>query len=206
MTKASDNAYPSILITEGTEPSAPAAGKQRLYIDSTTHKLKRTDSSGTDVDIEGVAVFSGAKVYNNGTQSVNSGAETIINFGGEEYDTDTYHDNSTNNSRLTVPTTAKYRFTVICPPAGNALGGTRVTGLRVNGAGYVRGGYMTVPGGAYLGSSTVQYQWPLTCDLLLTAADYVEAFVYHNVGSAINYGDTDTNKYAQCAFSVERLD
>jgi len=56
MTKASDNAFPSILITEGTEPSAPAAGKQRLYIDSTSHKLKRTDSSGTDVDIEGSAL------------------------------------------------------------------------------------------------------------------------------------------------------
>lgn len=55
MTKASDNAFPSILITEATEPSAPAAGKQRLYIDSTSHKLKRTDSSGTDVTIEGLA-------------------------------------------------------------------------------------------------------------------------------------------------------
>lgn len=55
MAKASDNAFPSILITEGTEPSAPAAGKQRLYIDSTTHKLKRTDSSGTDVTIEAAA-------------------------------------------------------------------------------------------------------------------------------------------------------
>lgn len=54
MTKASDNPYPSILITEGTEPTAPAAGKQRLYIDSTSHKLKRTDSSGTDVTIEGI--------------------------------------------------------------------------------------------------------------------------------------------------------
>ena len=60
MTKASDNAFPSILITEGTEPSAPGAGTQRLYIDSTTHKLKRTDSSGTDVTIEGGAVDLGA--------------------------------------------------------------------------------------------------------------------------------------------------
>ncbi len=50
---ASDNPFPSILITEGTEPAAPAAGKQRLYIDSTTHKFKRTDSSGVDVTIEG---------------------------------------------------------------------------------------------------------------------------------------------------------
>lgn len=53
--KASDNAFPSILITEGTEPAAPAAGKQRVYIDSSTHHLKRTDSSGTDVDIEAAA-------------------------------------------------------------------------------------------------------------------------------------------------------
>jgi hypothetical protein len=53
MTKASDNPFPSILVEEGAEPSAPAAGKQRLYIDSSTHKLKRTDSSGTDVTIEG---------------------------------------------------------------------------------------------------------------------------------------------------------
>lgn len=55
MTKASDNPFPSILIEESTEPSAPAAGHQRLYIDSTSHKLKRTDSSGTDVTIEGIA-------------------------------------------------------------------------------------------------------------------------------------------------------
>lgn len=54
MTKASDNAFPSILITEGTEPSAPAAGKQRLYIDSTSHLLKATNSSGTDRTIEGL--------------------------------------------------------------------------------------------------------------------------------------------------------
>jgi hypothetical protein len=55
VTKASDNAFPSILITEGTEPAAPAAGKQRVYIDSTTHHLTRTNSSGTETDIESAA-------------------------------------------------------------------------------------------------------------------------------------------------------
>lgn len=51
MTKASDNAFPSLLITEGTEPSAPAAGKQRMYIDSTTHVLMLTNSSGTETAV-----------------------------------------------------------------------------------------------------------------------------------------------------------
>ncbi len=50
--KGSDNPFPSILVDEGTEPSAPAAGHQRLYIDSTSHHLSRTDSSGTAVDLE----------------------------------------------------------------------------------------------------------------------------------------------------------
>lgn len=57
--KASNNQFPSILLNEDTEPSAPAAGMQRIYIDSTTHKLKRTDSSGVDVTIEGGVAGSG---------------------------------------------------------------------------------------------------------------------------------------------------
>jgi hypothetical protein len=53
VTKASDNAYPSVLVTEGTVPTTPAAGKQRLYIDSTTHVLKVVNSSGTASNVGG---------------------------------------------------------------------------------------------------------------------------------------------------------
>lgn len=78
MTKASDNAFPSILITEGTEPAAPAAGKQRLYIDSTTHKLKRTDSAGVDVTIEGTTTTVATDTIWDaaGDLAVGSGADT----------------------------------------------------------------------------------------------------------------------------------
>lgn len=79
MTKASDNAFPSILVTEGTEPAAPAAGKQRVYIDSTSHHLSRTDSAGVQVDIEAAgsgnvatdAIWDGA-----GDLAVGTGANT----------------------------------------------------------------------------------------------------------------------------------
>lgn len=50
-----NNLSPYLTIVEATEPSAPAAGQQRLYIDSTTHLLKATNSSGTDRTIEGIA-------------------------------------------------------------------------------------------------------------------------------------------------------
>src|SRR5512143_2718684 len=52
MTKFSDNPTPSLLVVEGTEPAAPAAGRQRLYIDSSSHHLSRTDSGGVQVDLE----------------------------------------------------------------------------------------------------------------------------------------------------------
>lgn len=52
MTKASDNPYPSILIEEASEPTAPASGHQRLYIDSATHTLHRVDENGDEVDLE----------------------------------------------------------------------------------------------------------------------------------------------------------
>jgi len=49
---ASDNPFPSVLYTEGTTPSSPASGKQRLYIRSSDHKVCRVDSSGTVTVVE----------------------------------------------------------------------------------------------------------------------------------------------------------
>lgn len=75
MTKASDNAFPSILITEATEPSAPAAGKQRLYIDSTSHLLKATNSSGTERTIEaGTALVGASVVWTNASNYTRTGS------------------------------------------------------------------------------------------------------------------------------------
>lgn len=44
--KGSDNPAPSLLIVEGAAPASPAAGDQRLFIDSADHLLKRKNSGG----------------------------------------------------------------------------------------------------------------------------------------------------------------
>lgn len=55
MTKGSDNDFPSILITEqAVKPTAPAAGKQRLYM-KTDHKLYHEDSGGTETEVGGAS-------------------------------------------------------------------------------------------------------------------------------------------------------
>ena len=49
-------------------------------------------------------VFRGALAYLVGAQSLANAADNVVGFDGEIYDTDTIHDNTTNNSRLVVPT------------------------------------------------------------------------------------------------------
>lgn len=53
MAKASDNDFPSLLVTEqASKPTAPAAGKQRLYM-KTDHKLYHEDNGGTETEVGG---------------------------------------------------------------------------------------------------------------------------------------------------------
>lgn len=47
MAIGSNNPFPSVLILEGSAPSSPSAGNQRLYVDSSDHVLKLKNSSGT---------------------------------------------------------------------------------------------------------------------------------------------------------------
>jgi hypothetical protein len=60
---------------------------------------------------------------------------TVINWDAESFDTNTFHDNSTNNSRITIPSgkAGKYLFTCILSLQSNTVG-TREINLRKNGA------------------------------------------------------------------------
>lgn len=127
MTKASDNPFPSVLLVEGTEPAAPSAGEQRLYIDSTTHHLKRTDSSGADVDLEAPA---SAVTVNTQTGTT----YTLVLADAGKFVT---MDNA-SASTLTVPPNSSVAFPVGSRIEGAQLGAGQVTltpgaGVTING-------------------------------------------------------------------------
>jgi hypothetical protein len=83
-------------------------------------------------DVEGSVAFSGARVYRTTDQWITSSTLTDISFDAERFDTDDYHDNSTNNNRLTVPTAGKYLLiaNISWQPYS---GGDRQLGIRLNG-------------------------------------------------------------------------
>lgn len=73
MAKASDNLFPYVHLVPAAAPASPAAGSQRLYLDSgNSNKLTRKDSSGTTTVVEGGGSSSSggilaATAYNPGT-------------------------------------------------------------------------------------------------------------------------------------------
>lgn len=194
MTKASDNAFPSLLITEGSAPSSPSAGNQRLFIDVADHLVKVKNSSGTVTSVGGGGgfTFSGARAYHNTTQSINSGAERTVALNAERFDTDTYHDTSTNNSRLTVPTTAKYWVGANIGYGAANSGAGSYAAIKVNGSVY-----------AVVQDMANRQYGNLAALLSLSASDYVELILSVGTSQTLQAGDA-TNQH-NCELFIERM-
>jgi hypothetical protein len=291
--KIDDNPSPSLLFAEGVDPAAPAAGHQRLWVD-TDHTLKTIDSSstvreytpnaaetlpasiiaakgdlivGTANDTAGILTvgtnthvltadstqttglkwaaaagggsvatdaiwdaagdlavgsgadtaakltkgsdgtvltmtagavgwaavplhgFSGARVYHSTTQSVGA-AVTALNMDSEDFDTDTYHDNTTNNTRLTVPATGYY---LVVGHVMFTYNGVNLMALRIDGTSDVRGSAWSAEATAGKGITTqVVY---------MTTGQYIELWAYQ--GGTANTGDT--GGVNQNSLSIVRL-
>lgn len=96
-------------------------------------------ASGTDLDYTWTtpatgSTFAGCRLYKNNTQALQDSTNTIITWDQESFDTDAFHDNSTNNSRITIPSgkAGKYLFVCILSLQSNTVG-TRFIRLRKNG-------------------------------------------------------------------------
>jgi hypothetical protein len=77
MTKASDNDFPSFLLTEqGSAPTTPAASHQRLFIRTSDHTLCYVNSSGTvsQVSTAGVTLAYGSVMDSSGDHTISGTA------------------------------------------------------------------------------------------------------------------------------------
>lgn len=87
MTKASDNDFPSLLVTEqGSAPASPAASHQRLYIRTSDHTLVTVNSSGTVASVGGGGT-AGALVFLQAQTASASAQLDFTTFISSTYDT-----------------------------------------------------------------------------------------------------------------------
>jgi hypothetical protein len=164
---------------------------QRLAIGSNTHVL--TVDTAVDGKIKwaapaGGSSFAGVSAYKSTGQSINNSSFTAITFDSENFDSNTYHDNSTNNTRLTVPAgkAGYYSVNGSLTFAGNTTG-LRIVLLRKN------GGETNYP----ISMPSVvanDVRLPFVYTIYLDVADYVEVHGWQNSGGALNVqgGITDS--------------
>lgn len=172
--------------TAGTALTTPEDGAMEYH---GSHLYFTIGSTRYQIDQQsGGGAFNGARTYKSAVQSIGTTLTAVI-FDTESYDTNTYHDNTTNNTRLTVPSTGYYRITGLLNTDANAV--ARV-GIRLNGTTYI-GSIAAGNAGASLDGGAL-----ITTEYNLTAGDYVELMGYfgstQNTKSGLN-GPTFSIQY-----------
>lgn len=184
MAKASDNPFPSVLITKSAAPATPSAGTVRLFVDTTDGALKKIDEAGAIAGVSSATASSRVYAHRGTVQSLAHNVATAVDLTGEDYDTDAYHDTVTNINRLTIPAgfaSAVYDIKASVQITANATG-MRTLNIRKNGANLSRGAgslKVNAPAGgvAFLLASA---------DVTLVAGDYVDITVTQTSGAALD--------------------
>jgi hypothetical protein len=130
------------------------------------------------------------RASHNANVAVASGAVVLQPFNTETTDSDAHHDNAVNNSRFTVPAgfggwydvTVRVRFEGPAVPVGY-----RQLIVCLNAAGVFAAGAVVaqelVPAVATAATYT---EFGLSTKVQLAAGDYLEVFLSHNQGAALN--------------------
>lgn len=122
-----------------------------------------------------------ASVYNSANVSIPNNAYTAVALNAERIDTSTFHDNTTNNTRLTIPAVGDYIFIGSASFDANGTG-MRGLGIRLNGTTYV-GIPVQVGAIATFGVNLVVVSHVRTYTAI---TDYVELMAFQDSGAALN--------------------
>jgi len=131
------------------------------------------------------------KVYKTANQSVANSTWAAVAWTAETFDTDTMHDNTTNNTRITFTTAGTYQIVFNVFWAANTTGSRYVTieknGTTTQGSGTVLLDGLSVPASTASGTSFGQ---SITFIEEFAAADWINLFVFQTSGGALNLSGT----------------
>lgn len=129
----------------------------------------------------------GVRVTHSTVQSItNSGSFVAIEFNSTNFDTTGFHNDVTNNERLTVPAgfAGKYVIGATAGVAANATGGRQLR-IRLNGSTYITA-ISEIPG-----ATTLSYRDSIVTIYDLAVTNYVELMIAHTGSAALNTVNAD---------------
>jgi hypothetical protein len=126
------------------------------------------------------APYVGCVTRRTSNQSIPNTTETAVSFTSEDFDSDAYHDNSTNPSRITIPSALGGTYWVYAGIKfdGNATG-VRYIGIQKNGSG-------TNLARVDQDGTTQDQSLFVGQTMQLSASDYLEIYAYQSSGGALN--------------------
>jgi hypothetical protein len=128
--------------------------------------------------------FVGCVLTKSVSQSLTNGTQTAITWNTETEDTNGFHDNSTNTSRVTIPSGYAGRYLLSTTLNYDQSNGTgqRQAGFAKNGS--VQQSTIIGAGSGGVPSATLTVDYTLI--LNLTVGDYVEVYGYQTSGGALS--------------------
>lgn len=135
--------------------------------------------------VDGDPGIGGCRAKRDAVQSVGSGVFTAVVFTGEDFATpnqsgaNAFHDNVTNNTRMTAPVAGVYRLVANIAWAASATG-PRWLRFRKNGSDFIAG--VIEPGP----DATNACEMHVTTEVKLAATDYIETMVRQDSGGNLD--------------------
>ena len=188
-----DAGFTSPLTTKGDLFTWDTANA-RLAVGSNNTVLTADSSTATGLKWASVSQsFVGVSVYKGSTQGLTTATNTALTFDNENYDTDSFHDNSTNTSRFTIPSNkgGKYLFSGCISFAADSAG---YRGLML----YKNGVLLNDLARAYPLSSSINV--PFSTVVSAVATDYFEIFALQTSGTTLNVNNGATSTSVQVSY------
>lgn len=140
--------------------------------------------------------FLGCRVTKTGSQAITTATLTAVTWNLEDYDTNSMHDNVTNNSRITIPSGQGGYYLVQANLVYTDAGTAAEILIYKNGTILKRQMSGT--------SSTGDFDLEITAVLNLAASDYIEIYTRQATGANRNVNG-NTNAQQNSAFQVVKL-
>jgi hypothetical protein len=123
--------------------------------------------------------FVGVKAFKSASQSLSNATQTIIDFDSEDFDTNSFHSTTVNNSRFTIPSGKAGKYLIVYNFQFSSNGtGTRIGYILKNGSVANVASYNANTGGSAECNASVI----LDC----AVSDYLELRMFQDSGGAVN--------------------
>lgn len=170
----------SVVTTKGDLVAATSSGVvNRLGVGSNNQVLTADSSTSTGLKWAAATTL-GCSLWKSANQTANNVTQTPVSFNNEDFDTSGFHDNVTNNDRVTIPTglSGKYLVTTKIDFSANATG-QRVLYHFIN-------GILVNLALSPVNSSVNGSSFELSGVYNLSAGNFIQMQVYQDSGSALN--------------------